>query len=165
MSTSRCGLMKTSAPTNKVVIAILRVYLVDNNELELQATEAALSRLKEDIKVVGSSTCSEAAMKEILILKPNLVISDLYMKKMGGIGLMSALKAAGAECEFIILSQSWSPEAMRKFMHSGGHDFLLKPLDLQEMEKTLMQLQQDCALPLPHINKRGTGGYYDLFKL
>ena len=141
-----CGQQTASTASQKVVIAIFRVYLVDNSELELQMTETAFAQLEKDVKIVGTSTCSETAMKEILDLKPNLVITDLYMRQMGGIGLMNALKAAGADCEFIILSHSWSPEAMRKFIQSGGYDFLLKPLDLHDFQTVLRELQRGFKL-------------------
>jgi len=73
-------------------------------------------------------------MTEILALRPDLVVSTLYMERMGGIGLMNALRAAGTECKFVILTDSWSTEAMRDFLHSGGFDFLRKPLNLKQIE-------------------------------
>jgi len=62
------------------------------------------------------------------------------MKRMGGIGLMNALRAAGAECKFVILTDSWSTEAMRDFIHLGGFDFLRKPLNSVEIEAVLDNL-------------------------
>ena len=90
--------------------------------------------------MIGSNISSEKARAEILALKPDLVVSTLHMKRMGGIGLMNALRTAGAECKFVILTDSWSTEAMRDFIHSGGFDFLQKPLNPQGISTVLERL-------------------------
>ena len=115
------------------------VYLVDNDKLEIEKTLEAFTQHPE-IEVIGSSSNSKTALNEIVTLKPDLVVSDLFMRQMGGIKLMSALKASGADCEFVILTHSWSSEAMRDFFQSGGFDFLLKPLSSQAIEDVLNRL-------------------------
>ena len=112
---------------------------MDSDEHELVAIKNVFSQ-QADIAVIGSSTNSKTAIDEILALKPCLVISDLYMTQMGGIGLMNALRVAGSDCGFVILSHSWSSEVMRDFFSSGGLDFLLKPLDLQGIDEVLERL-------------------------
>lgn len=63
------------------------------------------------------------------------------MKQVGGIGLMKELKDAGMECEFVILTYSWSTASMRDFFHSGGFDYHLKPLNSQNIIDVLNRLK------------------------
>jgi len=121
------------------------VYLVDNDTLEIEKTIEAFTQ-QPDIEVIGSSSNSKVALNEIVALRPNLVVSDLYMRNIGGIRLMNALKASGADCEFVILTHSWSSEAMRDFFQAGGFDFLLKPLDSQAIEDVLSRLKEHNKL-------------------
>jgi YesN/AraC family two-component response regulator len=58
----------------------------------------------------------------------------------GGGTLIEAVKSAGLDCEFIVLSKYSALDLLREFFQSGGFDYLLKPLETANMETTLKRL-------------------------
>ena len=103
------------------VIDIHGVYLLDNDQLMMDSTKKAVPWREKGFDVIGSNTDPGKAMIEIMSLKPVLVI---YEWRIGGFTLMNKLRAAGADCEFIILTDYESCTALRDFFMNGGLDYL-----------------------------------------
>jgi two-component system response regulator YesN len=62
------------------------------------------------------------------------------MRKMSGNALMRRVKEAGNDCEFIILTDTYSHDALQDFFLDGGFEYLLKPLDVEKAETMLEKL-------------------------
>ena len=118
-------------------IAIKSVYLLDDDKIIINSVKEAVPWQKIGFDIIGSNTDFDQAVREIMALRPMLVI---YEWQIGDITLIKKLRAAGLDCEFVTISYSWSPETMRKFFHSGGFDFLLLPINSQGMEAVLEKL-------------------------
>jgi YesN/AraC family two-component response regulator len=58
----------------------------------------------------------------------------------GGGTLIDTVKSAGVKCEFIMLSNYSALDLLRDFFQSGGFDYLLKPLETENMETALKRL-------------------------
>jgi YesN/AraC family two-component response regulator len=54
--------------------------------------------------------------------------------------LIDTVKSAGVNCEFIMLTKYTALDLLREFFQSGGFDYLLKPLEMENMETTLKRL-------------------------
>ena len=118
-------------------IAINSVYLLDNDEAVINSIEKTVLWQENGFDIIGSNTDFDQAVQEIMALRPMLVI---YGWQIGGIALMRKLRAVGMSCEFITISYSWSTETMRDFFHSGGFEFILRPINFQIMETALKNL-------------------------
>jgi YesN/AraC family two-component response regulator len=58
----------------------------------------------------------------------------------GGGTLIDTVKSAGVKCEFIMLTKYTALDLLREFFQSGGFDYLLKPLEMENMETALKRL-------------------------
>ncbi|MCL2217883.1 MAG: hypothetical protein FWB91_12825 [Defluviitaleaceae bacterium] len=115
---------------------IYGVYLLDNDRITLASIKKSALWRENNFRVIGSGTDPDAAAREIAALRPALVI---YEWETGGIMLMKKLRAAGADCEFILLTYCQSFAAVRSFYTNGGLDYLLKPFNTQDAERALLR--------------------------
>ena len=113
---------------------MFEVYITDGETQEIERVKSILEQLRNDFEVTGFDTDIEKAVKDIICLHPDLVIFDWMMSwpKMSGSAMMRKVQDAGIGCEFITLASSWSVNSVRKFYHSGGLDYLRKPLEAPE---------------------------------
>jgi two-component system response regulator GlrR len=82
---------------------------------------------------VESVDCARAALNACARLRPNLVITDLRMESMDGLGLLDELKTRWPDVSVIILTAHGTiPEAVRATQR-GAFGFLVKPIEKSEL--------------------------------
>ena len=69
----------------------------------------------------------------------DLVISDINMSGMDGLTLLAKIKELEPAFKTIIISAAGDMGNIRKAMNLGAFDFLLKPLNLQDLEITIQK--------------------------
>lgn len=118
---------------------MFHVYVVDDEELILSEIVTTVPWMDNGFTVCGFSTSASQAKEEILALKPDVVFTDLKMPSMDGIELMTCLKGE-LECEFVLLSAYGTFEDSRSFFLNKGFDYILKPLEQNDMSFLLQKL-------------------------
>lgn len=63
----------------------------------------------------------------------DLVITDLRMKNMDGLGLLAAAKRLRPDCEVILMTGYASVDTAVEAMRAGAYDYISKPFDIAEM--------------------------------
>lgn len=126
-----------------------KVFLVDDEEIILKQIEQTVPWMDNGFEVVGMDTNPDKAVSRILELKPDVVISDLRMPKLDGHTFMRTLKEAGLDVEFVMLSAYGTFEDARTFFQQDGFDYLLKPLQIQEVQLVLEKLAGKLAKKKP----------------
>ncbi|MBR5967935.1 MAG: helix-turn-helix domain-containing protein [Lachnospiraceae bacterium] len=117
-----------------------KVFLVDDDELILEELIDRVPWLDNAFEVVGMRTDPAAALGEIIEKAPDVVFCDLKMPGMDGNELMGKIKAAGVDCEFVMLSAYNDFEDVRRFFQGSGFDYILKPVRDIEMQLVLERL-------------------------
>ncbi|MFH1136601.1 MAG: sigma 54-interacting transcriptional regulator [Pseudomonadota bacterium] len=82
-----------------------------------------------DIAASGEEALQIAAKKKF-----DLVISDIRMKKVDGIGVLKGVKALSPETVVILISAFATVESAVTAMKEGAYDFIPKPFKLQELK-------------------------------
>lgn len=111
----------------------LRVVIADDEPLALLRLAIALERMG-GIELVGAAENGIEAQTMIRAFKPDVVLLDVEMPKLDGVGLVDALAVAGAPAVvFVTAHDQFAVEAFRQ----GAIDYLLKPLDEARLAKAL----------------------------
>ncbi len=126
-----------------------KVFLVDDEEIILKQIEQTVPWMDNGFEVIGMDTNPDKAVGRILELKPDVVISDLRMPKLDGHTFMRTVKEAGLDVEFVMLSAYGTFEDARTFFQQEGFDYLLKPLQIQEVQLVLEKLARKLAKKKP----------------
>ncbi|NLI83143.1 MAG: sigma-54-dependent Fis family transcriptional regulator [Deltaproteobacteria bacterium] len=136
------------------------ILAVDDDSSILQVLEARLSSV--DFRVLTANSGQEAL--DIVKSRPvDLLISDVRMPGMGGMDLLTAVRAIRPELPVIFLTAYGTiPDAVQA-VKAGAADYLTKPFDgrelLQKVRDTLARRVREPRLEsLPPLEEEMSGG-------
>jgi DNA-binding NtrC family response regulator len=108
----------------------IRVLIADD---EVEFTETLGVRLK--IRGFETATVSSglAALKAIEEDSPDVLVLDLKMPDLNGLEVLAKVKGDFPAIEVIILTGHGSFEAGKEGMEQGAFDYIMKPVDLNQL--------------------------------
>ncbi|HEX7116087.1 MAG TPA: sigma 54-interacting transcriptional regulator [Steroidobacter sp.] len=107
-----------------------RLLVVDDDPGLLRLLTIRLRAENYDVEAVESAAAALAALARV---RPDLVITDLRMDQMDGIGLLKEIQSRAPGLRVIILTAHGTiPDAVQA-TQSGAFAFLTKPVDKQEL--------------------------------
>lgn len=77
--------------------------------------------------------------------EPDVLLTDLRMPVMDGLGLLEALNGRRATLRMIVITAYGDIPNIRKAMNLGAYDFLQKPLDFQDLDRTVERALRSAA--------------------
>jgi DNA-binding NarL/FixJ family response regulator len=101
-----------------------RILLVDDHPLTREALSSLLRQHGFD--VVGEASDGEAAVQAAAELRPDLVLLDLSMPGLDGLGALPQIREAAPECEVVVLTASGTEENLLAAIQGGAAGYLLK---------------------------------------
>jgi DNA-binding NarL/FixJ family response regulator len=101
-----------------------RVLIVDDHPLTRGALSALLAQNGFD--VVGEASEGEEAIGVARTLQPDLVLLDLSMPGLDGLGALPRLREVAPECEVVMLTASVAEENLLAAIRAGAAGYLLK---------------------------------------
>ena len=106
-----------------------RVLVVDD---EPQITRVLKTVLSSQGYLVRTAAEGEAALSSLNDWKPELVITDLYMPRMGGVELCRRIRAVSS-IPIIVLSVKGEERTKVEALDSGADDYVTKPFGTDEL--------------------------------
>ena len=117
------------APDAKVVSE--RVLIVEDEP----AARIGLEQLVRSWGFLAESASDgEEALAKVTTFRPAIVITDLVMPRLDGLGLLRALQSQGADVTTLLLTAQGTVETAVEAMKEGAYDYLTKPVDLQRLK-------------------------------
>ena len=97
-----------------------------------------LAGFLEDLGVeVFEAADGKAALELLARELPDVIVSDLRMPQMGGYELLQAVRERAPDVEFVLVTAYGTVREAVRCLKDGAADYLLKPLDLDEIEVVL----------------------------
>ena len=115
---------------------MMRVLLVEDEELIREGLRLTTPWEEMDMEVVGEAGDGEEGIEKILDLQPDIVITDVKMPKLGGLEMIEHLKGK-TDCEYMILSGYDEFAFAKQALHLEVQEYLLKPVDDGELREAL----------------------------
>jgi two-component system response regulator GlrR len=107
-----------------------RILLVDDDPGLLRLLSIRLRAESYEVEAVESA---EQAIGALPVFRPDLVITDLRMEKMDGIGLLKEIqRLRPGLCVLLLTAHGTIPDAVEA-TQSGAFGFLTKPVDKQQL--------------------------------
>lgn len=119
-----------------------RVFLADDEPWVLLGLKNMIDWRENSFVICGEATDGFKAWERICNTRPDLVFSDIQMPGLNGIELISRIREEGMDTEVVIISGYSEFEYAREGLKYGCADYLLKPVDEEELVSCLKKIRE-----------------------
>ncbi len=124
---------------------MLKAIIIDDEPYCCESLATLLQRYSPQVQVADVCYSGETALAAIKELKPHLVFLDIEMPLMNGFELLEKLPDINFE---LIFTTSYDQYAIKAIRFSAL-DYLLKPVDREELQQAVQKVVQRVNHPLP----------------
>jgi DNA-binding NarL/FixJ family response regulator len=132
---------------------MIRVLIADDQALVRAGIRSLLS-IAKDLEVVAEAGDGEAALKAIEDAKPDVVLLDLQMPKLDGLGVLEALAKRADPPPCLVLTTFDDDELVLKGIARGARGYLLKDVTLEQLTQAIRTLADGGSLINPAVTER-----------
>ncbi len=138
----------------------IRVVLADDQAL-LRKGFRMILEAEDDISIIGEAADGEAALRLVELYEPDVVLMDVRMPALDGIGATLAITASGSMSHVLILTTFDLDEYAFGALRAGASGFLLKDVPPHELAQAIRTVARGDAVVSPRITKRLLEEYAD----
>ena len=128
----------------------LRVLLVDDQALFREAL-ATLLAVREEIEVVGEAGDGAVALQQAAVLKPDVVLMDLHMPVLDGIGATRRLRVEQPDVRVLALTTFDDDEDVFAALRAGAVGSLLKDVTSDRLVEALVAAARGESVLQPSV--------------
>ena len=122
---------------------MIKALIVDDEPYSCETLAVLLARYCPEVTIMGSCSNGMEALAVIQKQSPNLVFLDVEMPKMNGFEMLEQLPSINFD---LIFTTSYDKYALKAFRFSAI-DYLLKPIDREELQKAVQKIVQRTQVP------------------
>lgn len=115
---------------------MIKILIVEDDPAIAEIHRRFVQRLA-GFEVLGVALTLFDAREQIDILRPDLVLLDVWLPDGEGFSLLRELRQAGAGLDVILLTAAREASALQEAMRLGVVDFILKPVVFERLRDTL----------------------------
>lgn len=116
--------------------AAVRVVIADDHELVRRGL-AMLLETESGIQVVGEARTGSEAVAAVLRERPDVLLVDLKMPELDGLGVLKVVKARAPGTRVVLLTGLEVDEAILEAVYQGADGFLFKDVPPAELCKAI----------------------------
>jgi len=113
-----------------------RVMIIEDDLAIAELHHKYLSQLT-GLEVVGIATTRMEAEMQLDILKPDLLLMDVYLPDGTGLEILNTLRASNQTCDVILITAARDVDTLQQAMRGGVVDYLLKPVMFPRLDAAL----------------------------
>ena len=141
---------------------MIKAIIVDDEHNCCETLATLLERYCPQIKIADICYSGKTALASIIELQPDIVFLDIEMPLMNGFDMLEKLQTINFK---LIFTTSYDQYAIKAIRFSAL-DYLLKPIDREELQNAVKKAMQSLDHPMPQqfevllqkFNKTGNGG-------
>jgi two-component system response regulator NreC len=137
----------TLAPATKT-----RILLADDHAVLLGGLKALLA-LEPDLSVVGEARNGLEAVSLAKSLRPDLVIMDIQMPKLDGLGALEAIREQLPDAKVLMLTSLDDQATLFKVIQAGGSGYVLKKVAEEEIVGAIRDVLAGGAFVRPALQQ------------
>ena len=124
---------------------MVNAIIVDDEAHSYKTLDAMLKRYCSGVNVMAICTNGADALNAIQQLHPDLVFLDVEMPGMNGFEMLEHLLEINFHLIFVTSYDAYALKAIR----FSAIDYLLKPIDREELQKAVQKVAKRMEAPLP----------------
>lgn len=122
----------------------IRVVIAEDDPQIAEIQQRFLSRI-EGFELVGIAHSITEAFDLVEVLKPDLLLLDVYFPDGTGLDLLRDLRSQYITTDVILITAAKDVDTLREAMHGGVFYFLIKPLIFERLQEALKRYQEHLA--------------------
>jgi DNA-binding NarL/FixJ family response regulator len=131
----------------------IRILIVDDHAVVREGLRAFLE-LQDGLQVVGEAADGDEALAKTDELHPDVILMDLVMPGLDGVGAMRALRARGTPARVIALTSFLDDERLMPAIQAGAAGYLLKNVEPSELARAIRAAHSGEAILAPTVAAR-----------
>jgi CheY-like chemotaxis protein len=120
-------LAEAGAPTGRVLV-------VDDNAEVRKMLEDALTALGYRTRTAADGA---AAVRAVIDESPDVVLLDVYMPGLSGVGALPTIVALAPHAKVIMISGVANEDVLKRSLAFGAHDYVTKPFEISSLSRAL----------------------------
>jgi len=125
------------------------ILIIDNEKRMCHVVKAALELDKHSVELAFDG---EEGLKKFQQKEFDIVITDLKMPGIDGIGVLEAVKKQAPAAEVVLMTAFASAQTAVEAMRKGAYDYLIKPFDMIELKQKVKQILEKQLLAKENID-------------
>jgi two-component system, NarL family, response regulator LiaR len=115
---------------------VIRVVLADDHAVVRQGLRTFLD-LQDDIEVVAEAADGQAAVGATLRTDPDVLLLDLVMPGLDGVGVLARLRDRDARARVIVLTSFGDDDKLFAALRAGAAGYLLKDVEPSDLVRAI----------------------------
>ncbi len=133
--------------------AVIRVVLADDHPVVRGGLRALLESLPA-YEVVGEAVDGEAAVREVQLTRPDVVLMDVQMPGVDGLEATRRIRAATPDVAVLVLTMFDDDDTVFAAMKAGAQGYLLKGAEQGEIDRAIRAVVAGEAIFGPGVAAR-----------
>lgn len=139
---------------------VIKVLIVEDDPMVASINDRFIAKIPH-FKVVGASSTEDEALHAIHVLKPDLVLLDIYLPQGNGLDLLKQIRYSGLPIDVILVTAAKDSNTLNESLRFGAVDYLIKPFDFERLQQAFQNYLKLRKL----ISKKTDLSQFELDKL
>lgn len=131
----------------------IRVLIIEDDPAIAQVNKQFVEKV-EGYVVVGIATRYEEVEMLLPLLKPHLILLDIFFPDTNGLQILKEIRSRDAAVDVIMITAAKEVYALREALSGGVFDYIVKPVIFPRFQETLLRYQE-TRLQLEKLKEKG----------
>ena len=127
---------------------LITVLIADDHPVVLQGL-AVLFEVQDDISLVGQASDGAEAVRLTRELDPDVLLLDLKLPGLDGMGVLSQLRVQGTRTRVLVLTSAGGPSGPALALQAGAAGFLYKDVDPDALVRAIRSVSDGNTVLAP----------------
>ncbi|HLJ28127.1 MAG TPA: response regulator transcription factor [Candidatus Angelobacter sp.] len=128
----------------------IRILIADDHPVVREGLATMVNR-QPDMQVVAQVHDGQMAVEQFLLHRPDVVLMDILMPHLDGIGALQAILAQTPQARIILLSAYEGDEHIYQGLRAGAKGYLVKDSPLEDMIESIRKVHTGVTYILPTV--------------